>query len=139
MPLRLCLLTPPPEVALAAKLLDAAADALLADRMVLAASLVAASDLDEIREYVIRVVGKMSLEVHRTTKLPKSLPKVEQEKTRMPTRAKELELFWRDGWRCRFCEAKVIDRTARNLLASTFSIESRWTNTEFQRHAALYA
>jgi len=139
MSLRLCLLTPPPEFALAAKLLDAAADALLADRTELAASLVVASDLDEIREYVIRVVGKMSLEVHHTTKLPKSVPQVEQEKIRMPVRGKELEVFRRDGWRCRFCEAKVIDRTARNLLASTFSIESRWTSEEFQRHAALYA
>jgi 5-methylcytosine-specific restriction endonuclease McrA len=134
-----CLLNPPKEINLASKLLDAAADALLARRFSLARDLIVGADLPEIRAYAIRVVGKMSTEVHRITRLPKSLPKDQRDPRRMPAGHAEYAIYERDSWHCRFCGSRVIDRKARNVFAKQFGIESRWTSKEFQRHATLHA
>lgn len=137
--MRRCLLEPVPELELAAKLLDAAADAVLIGRKDLAASLVAQADVPEIGIWVRRLVGATSLDVHRNLRQPESCPKHERDPRRMPTRAGELEIFVRDGWRCRFCDTRVINRAARSVLARLFPTEAHCTGPEFQRHTALYA
>ena len=136
---RTSLLEPIPELELAAKLLDAAADAVLQQRLDLAARLLSNANFQEIRDYAWRLVGKMSPEVHHLTKRPKCLPKAERDPRRMPSQTEQREIFLRDGWRCRFCGIKVINRRARSVLVHLFSIESCWTSKERQRHAALYA
>lgn len=73
-PMRQSFLSPIQELDLAAKLLDAAADALLQGRVELAQRLVADADMPQIVEYASRIVGKLSKEIHRQTRLPKVLP-----------------------------------------------------------------
>ena len=137
--MRRCLLEPIPEFDLAAKLLDGAAEALLQGNLELAAQLTAQSDFDEIREQAIRIVGKLSDEVHRQTKRPKTLPKEFRDPTRMPAQLRQYSIFARDGWRCRFCGVKVVSKKARKLLVDCFPVETHWIGPEFERHAALYA
>jgi hypothetical protein len=136
---RASLLAPPPEMELAAKLLDAAADAILLGRLQTAATLVAQSDLSEIGQYARRLVGKMSVEVHRHTRRPKCLPRDERDPARMPSPDEQVAIFSRDGWRCRFCGVKVVCKRARSTLVKLFNLETHWTSAEFQRHSALYA
>jgi hypothetical protein len=133
------LLEPIPELELAAKLLDSAADALLIGKEKLAASLISEADLPEIMAYAIRLVGKLSPEVHRLLKRPLCLPSNERNSARMPSAATQAAIFSRDGWRCRFCGVKVISKAARTILIRRFPSESHWSGPEFQRHSALFA
>ena len=137
--MRRSLLQPIPELKLASKLLDAAADALIFGHLELASNLIAGSDIEEIMDYTIRIIGPLSKEVHRQTHRPKPLPKDQRDPTRMPTQSVQYEIFNRDGWRCRFCGTPVISRKARSVLVSTFPAETQWKNKEYDRHSALYS
>lgn len=137
--MRRSLLNPIPELALAAKLLDAAAESVLHGRTKTAARLIKDADIPEIMEYTVRIVGKLSPEVHRQTHLLAVLSKSEREPARMPNAQTEREIFERDGWRCRFCETKVISRKARTTLITMFPSETHWGKKEFERHPALYS
>jgi 5-methylcytosine-specific restriction endonuclease McrA len=137
--MRYSLREPIPELELAAKLLDAATEALILGKINLAGELIEAANFPEIKEYAISIVGKMSFDIHRQIKLPKCIPPSERDSTRMPTKAVQNSIFIRDGWRCRFCGVKVICKTARSTLTKIFTIETNWTSLEFQRHSALYA
>jgi len=137
--MRKSLLSPIAEFDLAAKLLDAAADALLQNRKILAGELMAQANFPEITEYARKLVGKMTPEIHRHTRRPKCLPKAERDPTRMPTLLEQNKIFARDGWRCRFCGIKVISKSARSVFTRIFPIESHWTSIELQRHSAFYA
>lgn len=137
--MRRCLLNPIPELELAAKLLDATAEALLQSRVDLAGKLFVAADFPEIMGYARELVGPLSSAVHRMVKRPKCLPKAARDPTRMPTPNEQLSIFERDGWRCRFCGTKVICKAARAVLVRLFPFESRWTSAEYLRHSALYA
>lgn len=137
--MRASLLPPIPELELAAKLLDGAVEALLTNRRELAGRLIVAADLPEIGAYARRLVGKMSVDVHCVVKRPKCLPKGERDPARMPSLAEQRAIFAQDGWRCRFCGTKVINKAARALLIKLFPGEAHWTSREFERHTALYA
>lgn len=136
--MRRCLLAPIPEFQLAAELLDAAADALLQDNSELARKLIAKADYPAIMEHSIKIVGRLSTDVHRQVHRPETLPKPERYPDRMPTMAVQNEIFARDGWRCRFCRIKVISRKSRGVLIRLFPDETHWVSSEFKRHTALY-
>jgi 5-methylcytosine-specific restriction endonuclease McrA len=136
---RFSLQAPIPEIELAAKLLDACVEALTIGNTDLARRLFVAADIPEIMAYAVRNVGKISLDIHRVTKRPKCLPREQRHPQRMPIGSEQRSIFSRDGWRCRFCGIKVIEKSARSKLAHRFQIESRWSGPEFQRHSALYA
>lgn len=137
--MRKSLRNPISELELAATLLDAATESALSGDLVQAGNLLAKADFPEIIDYAKSMVGKMSKEIHRQTRRPATLPPSERDPARMPARAEQRRIFSRDGWRCRFCEAKVISRGARAVFARLFPIEAHWTSIEFQRHSALYA
>lgn len=137
--MRQCLIPPIPELSLAVKLLDAAADALFIGNRDLASLLVVNADIPAIASYTKKIVGPLSEEVHRQTTLPVVLPKTERHKVRMPQASAQGKIFERDGWRCRFCGVKVIAREARNLLVKLFPDETHWGPIEYDRHTALYA
>jgi hypothetical protein len=63
--MRKYLLQPIPEINLGVKLLDAAADVLINGGKILEAKLIAYAGFPEIIEYAVRVLGKMSEDVHR--------------------------------------------------------------------------
>lgn len=137
--MRRCLLEPTSAHAKAADLLAAAADALLSDDDKRAAAFLAQADLPAVHEHVLRLVSKMTPEVHRCIRRPVPLPKESRHPDRMPSQSVEWQIYARDGWRCRFCGIKVISRKARGVLVSRFPEETRWSAPEFERHAALYA
>ena len=99
--LRNSFLEPIEDLELAAKLLDAAADALFVGDRKLAVQLIVLANRPSIMEYAIQIVGKLSDDVHRQTKLPKTLPEDRRDRTRMPNKAVQYSIFSRDGWRCR--------------------------------------
>lgn len=137
--MRHSLLPPIAEFETAARLLDAAADALLQSHFLAAREFIEQANIPEISAYANRLVGKMTPEVHRNTHRPQCLPKKERDLTRMPTDNEQNAIFQRDGWRCRFCNIRVINKKARRVLCKTFSIDSNWTSLRLQRHSSLYA
>lgn len=137
--MRQSLRPPIPELEVAAKILDAAAEALLQNKQALAGRLVVEADIPEISEYAVSLVGKMTMDIHKNVTRPKCLPKAARDRARMPSPNAQEAIFLRDGWRCRFCNTKVINRKARKVLVDFFSIETHWTSLEFQRHSSLYA
>lgn len=136
--MRRSLLEAVPEMELAAKLLDAAADALMIDKIEVASRLIVFADMKAIMERGVRMVGKLSLEVHRQVRRPLALPCEQRHELRMPGEVTEEQVFNRDGWHCRFCSCKVIARPARNKLTLKFPVETHWETKEFLRHSALY-
>lgn len=137
--MRQSLRQPIKELELAAKLLDAAADALILKDYQLTNSLIIAANFSEITEYANSVVGKLSLDIHRQTKLPKRIPISMRDPTRMPSQVEQNAIFLRDGWRCRFCGIKVISKRARTIFSNVLKIERHWTSIKLQRNSALYA
>jgi 5-methylcytosine-specific restriction endonuclease McrA len=130
---------PIPELGLAIKLLDVATDAFLCGDRSLASKLIVQSDFPAIAAYTRKIVGPLSMEVHRQTKLPVAMVKTERDKTRMPPAKVQHEIFARDGWHCRFCGIGVIAKDSRNLLVRLFPEETHWVKREYERHSALYA
>lgn len=137
--MRQSLLVPIAELELAAKLLDAAADALLLQRVPLARELVHAANFPAITDYARRLVGAMTLDVHRRTRRPQCLPKAERDPARMRTPSGQAAVFARDGWRCRYCGIKVICKSARSVFTRIVPIPAAWTSVRRQGHSALYA
>lgn len=137
--MRKSLLEPIKELELAANLLEEAANALMMGMADHASDLVRRADMPEIMTYAVRLVGRMSKEVHRHTQRPKCLPNGERDPTRMPTSTVQEAIFVRDGWRCRFCGIKVISKAARAVLIRLYPDATHWVKQEFQRHSALYA
>lgn len=137
--MRRSLLSPIPELELAAKILDACVAASLLGQRDVASKLMVMADMPAIMAHTVRMVGSMSKEVHRQLRRPTALAKDERNAQRMPPEIQQEAVFRRDGWRCRFCGIKVISKRARGALVKLFPTESRWSAKEFERHAALYA
>jgi len=137
--MRKSLMDPIPEFGVAAKILDAAADAVTQEDMERARHLIALADYPEIMCHTIKLVGKLSFEVHRQVRRPDTVIRSERDKQRMPSGRIERSIFDRDGWRCRFCGIKVISRKARSVLLRLFPNETHWSAKEFERHASLYS
>jgi hypothetical protein len=116
--LRRSLLAPIPEFALAADLLSSAADALLAPDRGLRAELLMAADLPQLRAFSYRVAGPIDQEIHRQSKNPSFVPVPRANPPRMPNAAASMVIMVRDGFRCRFCEARVITKEARRIFVS---------------------
>lgn len=137
--MRRCLLEPIPELDLAAKLLDAATDALIQNRRDLAAELIVRADIQLITEYADKIIGKMSPEIHRHMRRPDSLPEDERHPDRMPNSTVQNEIFGNDGWHCRFCGSKVVCSNARDILIGLYPNETHWSKEWRNCHPALYA
>jgi 5-methylcytosine-specific restriction endonuclease McrA len=108
-------------------------------RFPLAASLLAQADLPEIMAHALRLVGKLSVDVHRAMRRPRCAAREHRDPMRMPGQQEQNAIFARDGWRCRFCGTKVICKAARSTLIRLFPTEAHWSRSEFKRHSALYA
>lgn len=135
--LRRCLLAPIPEHALAADLLNLAADALLSGDHPRSAQLLVISDLRVLRDFAYRVAGPISFEIHRQTRMPIFTATVIDGIKRMPSKQIEREVHERDGWRCRYCETRVISKKARNVFRKHFPLEARKGPRNEDKHFGL--
>lgn len=137
--MRRCLLEPIPEFAITTDHLTKSADSLLHNDIDGAREFLIQSDIPALMEFTIKVVGPLSVEVHRNITMPKVLPKEDRIAQRMPSLRNRTEIYERDGWQCRFCGIKVVSTKARSIFLKLFPSETHWGGPEYERHAALYA
>ncbi len=119
-------LPPIEELATAADLLDLAADALLAGKRDVARRIIAACDMPELSAYRSQIVEGEKPYIHRYRAIENAPPRIRGAKARMPSRKVALEVFRRDGWRCRFCGIRILSLEAIKLLDDIFPDEVRW-------------
>ena len=126
---RTCLLPATPEHELAADMLSEAADAILAGNTDLARQLIARTDMPSLHDHARRV-----MDGHHTTRrktVTSRMPgKIIKATTRMPPREVTRRTFLRDGWRCRFCDCRVVSPRARDAMRSAVPGALRWSKRE---------
>lgn len=137
---RHCLRDPIPEIADAARYLDAAVSAHLAGRRDLAKELIGLADMPAIREWTESIWGKKSPYVqYRPSTAAGGLPKVVGRKFRMPTSDDKRTLLLRDGYHCRFCGVAVIRREVRQRIRAFYPQALPWGKKNTEAHAAFQA
>ena len=110
-----CVLAPMPEHETAARLLSEAADALLAGYSGSARFLVEQADIPMLRHFATEVMGGRHPDMRRPRRTASptftgvKAPKALDAKT-------EARVFARDGFRCRYCECRVIPRPVRDRM-----------------------
>jgi hypothetical protein len=134
---RTCLLAPLPEHAAAARLLSEAADAILTDDLELAHNLVRQADMPALFAHTDLVMNGRdpSIQRRRPVAPPSAVTKVS---SRMPSGEATAALFARDGWRCRFCECRVVPPKARRAMRAALPDAITWSEAE-GFHCAFYA
>lgn len=138
---RFCLRKSIPEIADAARYLDAAVSAHFLGRSDLAEELIRIADMPVIREWTESLWGKNSPYVqHRVVAnaLP-SLSKEPRANDRMPPLGEIQHLHLRDGYHCRFCEIPVIRKEVRERFRTSYPNVRVWGKKNVEQHAAFQA
>jgi len=139
--LRMCLRDPIPEIADAARYLDAAVSAHMAGNAKLAAELIRIADMPIIREWTESLWGKDNhynahYEILGAAQI---LPKKQRVAVRMPTADEKIQLIERDGFHCRFCGIPVIRKEVKNLIKKAYPNVLPWGAKNAEQHAAFQA
>jgi len=138
-PARRCFLTPIPQLSAAADLLASAADSLLVGDTASARQLVAEADMPVIAAYTSLVTGAVNPLVHWQSAMPSAGAESGRSAQRMPSSSVERAICVRDGWRCRYCGSRVIDRSMRARLHRCLPDVARWGARNVDKHSALAA
>lgn len=138
-PARRCFLTPIPQLSTAADLLASAADGLLAGATSHARQLAAEADMPVIGAYTALVTGAVNPLVHWQYAMPTGGVGLERRAQRMPSSSAERAICVRDGWRCRYCGTRVIDRSSRARLHRCLPDVARWGARNADKRTALAA
>ena len=136
---RRCLLAPIVEHHHAADLLGQAAAAWLAGDAARCAALIKEADFEALASFSQRVTGSIDPEIHRQRARPRAASAPTVSGDRMPSGSTTLEVFRRDGWRCRFCDVRVVSPEARKCFTEAFTAAARWGRVNHEKHAALAA
>ena len=136
--LRTCLLAPLPEHAEAARLLSKASKAILSDDLELARNLVRRADMPLLFDRSNLVMSGRDLCIQRRRPIAPSSAPVTKVSSRMPSSAATMALFARDGWRCRFCDCRVIPPKVRAAMRVALPGAIPWSAVE-GFHGAFYA
>jgi 5-methylcytosine-specific restriction endonuclease McrA len=135
-----CLRPPVPEIADAARYLDAAVSAHLSGRTVLAAELIRQADLKAVREWTESLWGPNGPwswgRVEDVAAGPPIIPREQRIPARMPTKSEKQILLARDGHHCRFCGIPVIRTEVRQRMNRDYSAALPWGRTNREQHAA---
>ncbi|MCE1194805.1 MAG: HNH endonuclease [Acidovorax sp.] len=123
----------------AADLLSSAADCLLAGDTSDARQLVSEADMPVIGAYTALVTGAVNPLLHWQSTVPTAGAGPERSAQRMPSASAEHAIYARDGWRCRYCGTRVIDRSMRALLHRCLPDVARWGARNADKHTALAA
>lgn len=126
-----------PEHDIAAILLSEAADALMVNDLRRCEKLLLKADLRPLREYAYLICGPINPDIHRQSKNPIYPPIPKNVLPRMPRAAVTRDILIRDGFRCRFCEAKVIVKQAQRVFAKVLPDAVRWGRTNEEKHFGL--
>jgi hypothetical protein len=141
MTIRLCLREPIPEIADAARYLDAAVSAHLTGYSEIAEHLIRLADMPVIREWTESLWGSNSpyVKPQVTAGMLQDISMEQREKVRMPTTAEKAQIHLRDGYRCRFCGIPVIRREVRERIRKPYSNALMWGRRNPEQHAAFQA
>ena len=123
---------------MAADLLAAAADAILAGDIEAARDLLRQADMPVLFDYARRLMGREDHEVHRRRPLDDTPVKTGKVVARMPGAAETQALHARDGWRCRFCGCRVVSGRTRSAMRACLPGALPWGESEGY-HAAFFA
>jgi hypothetical protein len=138
--LRPSFLSPIPEVALAADLLALASDSLLARNETQARSYVDAADIPTLRAYTRSIASQMTREIHRfrdVPYLPAAVPMVARGR-RQPPPMTALNIYRRDGFRCRYCGCRIVSPLAQGAISALLPGAVEWGPRDTQLNAAFY-
>jgi 5-methylcytosine-specific restriction endonuclease McrA len=135
---RRCLREPIPEIADAARLLDAAVTAHLMGRRDVAEQLIRVADISVLRDYTESLWGAKSphVQYRAVADAPAHFVNARDSKERMPTQADTAALFQRDGYHCIFCGIPVIRREVRQRIRKAYPDALRWGAKNAEQHAA---
>lgn len=141
---RNCLREPIAAIFEAARLLDMAVTAHIADDKPTAARLIQQADIPEIREWIESLWGSRADNAqqphyHRIRpleKLVEKIPKDARPGVRMPSSNDRRRLFELYGWNCSYCAIPLIDSRVRTKLQISYPIELRWGPRNVDRHSA---
>lgn len=137
---RPCLREPIPEIADAARYLDAAVSAHLIGRSELAENLIRLADMPAIREWTESLWGSSPyLGCRGVSDKPPNLSNVQRAKVRMPTANVKRDLLHRDGYHCRFCGIPVIRTEVRERIKRIYPHALQWGRRNVEQHAAFQA
>lgn len=136
-----CFRHPIPEIADAARYLDAAVTAHIAGEVELADKLIRLADMPIIRDWTESIWGKNSpyVSYREIPKAPVSLPKEQRVEVRMPNAEEKKKLHKRDGFHCRFCGVPVIRKAIRAELGKLYPHALEWGRNNIEQHAAFQA
>lgn len=137
---RASLRTPIPEVGIAADLLAMAVESLLLGDSIKARSYLVQADLPALRAYTRSIQSEVTREVHRVRDvpgLPRGIPRAERG-LRQPSRSQALEIYRRDGFRCRYCGCRIILPAAQSVLSALVPGAVRWGSRDDELNAAFY-
>ena len=135
--MRRSFLYPIPQIELSVSFLDEATDMFIKNSRVNAAEKIVSADMKEISAFYKLITGHTNYAIHWQHRQPRSISKAERASIRMPSIHDEMEVFCRDGWRCRYCGTRVVSRQARKILIEEFPVETHWVRAENERHASL--
>src|SRR3954452_20436816 len=107
-----------PQIADAARLLDAAVTAHLMEKCDVAEHLIRLADMPVLRDYTESLWGAKSpyVQYRAVADAPAHSVNARDSKERMPTPAQEAALFQRDGYHCRVCGIPVIRKKVRKRI-----------------------
>ncbi len=138
---RNCLRDPIPEIAEAARLLDAAVSAHLADNGILTEELIRQANMAIVREWTESIWSANSqyAPTHKKHISSTRLREHERELRRMPTSEDRRCLHQRDGYHCRFCGIPVIRKEIRQRFCRLYPQLNIWGRKNVEQHAAFQA
>lgn len=135
---RMCLLPPIPELAIAADLLDEAADALLAGDRDRARARLREADTPTVHAFAAKIMESWDTVIHRRRQVERPI-NVTKVPDRRPSQGIQTEVFARDAWRCRYCGVRVVLPKARKVLVDAFPDAVCWSGKDKGLHAAFFA
>lgn len=137
--IRNCFREPIPEIADAARYLDAAVSSHLVGRRDLADQLIRLADIRAIREWTESLWGSNSRYVRRGPSQTLKAADTARVAERMPTAEQRRQLHLRDGYHCRFCGIPVIRAKVRKRIGAVYPDALRWGTRNVDQHTAFQA
>lgn len=137
---RASFLSPIPDVAIAADLLALAADSLLAGNEAQARSYVEAANMATLRAYTRSIASQTTREIHRFRDfpdLPVAVPMAARG-PRQPPPTMALDIFRRDGFRCRYCGCRIVFPGAQSVISALLPDAVEWGLRDVELNAAFY-
>lgn len=131
---------PIPEVEVAADLLTLAVDRLLVHDEINARSYIEQANMPLLRAYTRSIASQVTRDIHRFREVPGLAAAVSKSERgpRQPPPATALDIYNRDGFRCRYCSCRVVHPRAQGIIAKFIPRSVQWGATDAELNAAFY-